>query len=180
MMLSFWIAQAFGGIAIALNIIALQINDKNKVFALYVISNIFYALNFILLGALSGAIICLIAAIETFINYMFFKKDKDIPRWLILSYIVIAIISGICIYTNIYDILPILSAFAYVAAICKKSNSSIRVFTLVEMSLWIYYDFLVLAYMAGIADLLIVVSSVIGILKFDFKYEKFKSVLGVK
>lgn len=174
MTLSFWIAQAFGGIAVALNIIAMQINNKKKVLLLCVLSNLFYTFNFIFLGALSGAIICFIAAIETYINYRFSKKNKELPYWIINSYILITIIFGLCIYTDIYDLIPISTAFLYIAAICIKRESAIRVFTLIEMALWIYYDFMVLAYLAGVSDLLIVASSAIGIFKYDLKFEKLK------
>ena len=71
---SFWLAQVFGFIGAGANVVAMQINSKKRILILYAVANLSYAVNFVLLGAYTGAVLCFLQGIETIINLS--RKEK--------------------------------------------------------------------------------------------------------
>ena len=114
MEVSFWIAQVFGLIAMGANVVAMQINNKRKILFCYTVANFSYVINFILLGAFTGAIICFLQGIETIINGVLDIKNIKIPKWLILIYVLLAFVMGIYTYSGILDGLAVIGGILVV------------------------------------------------------------------
>ena len=79
----FIIAQFFGVLVIIANVVSMQMKKKKQIIFMFILANLFSAINFILLQGYSGAIICTFAIIQTFINKFFEKKDKQVPKIII-------------------------------------------------------------------------------------------------
>lgn len=167
----FILAQIFGIFVIIFNVIAMQMKHKNQIFFMLIFVSIFSALNFILLKSYSGCFICLFAIIQIIINYCLGKKNKPIPKILVGLYIIISIIIGTFTYKTYIDILPIICSILYTITILQKNEKRIRLISLINIILWIIYDFVSCAYTAGIADILTLVSTLIGIYRYDYKKE---------
>ena len=172
MNITFILAQIFGFLGAISNMVAMQIDDKKKILLFYVLANFTYGTNYLLLGAISGAVICFVEGIETIINTIFEHKNKTIPKWLLVIYLLIALGIGVYTYTSIIDLFAILGGILYVLLITVKKESSIRKITFILMIIWITYDFIVKSYVAGINDTIILISTMIGIYRFDIKKGK--------
>ena len=139
---------------------------------MFLLANLFSAINFILLQSYSGAIICSFAIIQTFINKFFEKKEANVPKAVILLYIIISIILGAITVNNVIDILPIICSILYTITIIQDKEKNIRIISLVNILLLIIYDIVSQAYTAAIFDSLMTISTLVGMYRFDYKKNK--------
>jgi len=174
MPITFFVAQIFSFIGAMSNIVAMQLNKKRQIMICYIITNWVYAINYFLLGAYSGAILDFVAGIQIFINSSLESKGKKIPGWLIAIYFGITIFLGSLVFSSAIDIMPIICSIICVIIIILKKESSIRKFTLINMILWLTYDIIVKSYVAAISDFAILISTIIGIFRFDIKKRRKK------
>ncbi len=162
-------AQFFGILVIIANVLSMQMKKKKQIIFMFILANLFSAINFVLLHSYSGAIICIFAIVQTFINKIFENKNKQVPRWLIIIYVVISIILGAITFKSYIDILPIICSILYTLTIIQDKEKNIRRISLVNIILWIIYDIVCQAYTAAISDSLMTISTLIGMYRFDYK-----------
>ena len=168
----FIVAQIFGILVIISNVLSMQMKQKRNMIIMFMLGNLFSALNFILLQSYSGAVICFFAIIQIFINYYFERKGQEVPKIFIGAYIIISIIIGLITLKSYIDILPIVSSILYTLSIVQKEEKNIRRILLVNSISWTIYEFMSMAYTAGISDALMAVSALIGMYRFDLKKDK--------
>ena len=167
-------AQFFGILVIIANVISMQMKKKKQIIFMFILANSFSSINFILLQSYSGSIICFFTIIQTFINKSFENKKQQVPKILILIYIIVSIILGVITFNHIIDVLPIICSILYTITIIQDKEKNIRIISLVNIILWIIYDLVCQAYTAAISDLLMTISTIIGMYRFD--YEKNKKI----
>lgn len=165
----FIVAQVMGFLGIITNIVSMQLEKKKQILYCFILANAFFSISYILLGGYVGGIICIIANVQTIINYFFEKKEKEIPKWLILIYFVSSFIGGMITYKTAFDILPVLGGLTYTWSIIQKEEKNIRRITLLNILLWLTYDIYILAYSTVVSDLFFITSTIIGMLRFDLK-----------
>lgn len=165
----FIVAQLFGVLTIISNVIAMQMKNKKQIIFCYILANLFSAINFVLLQSYSGAIICLFAIIQTFINNIFEKKEKKLPKIIIAIYIFISILLGAVTFRSMIDILPIICSILYTLIIIQNKEKNIRKIALINIVIWVFYDIICRAYTAAISDSITTISTLIGIYRFDIK-----------
>ena len=165
-------AQIFGILVIISNVLSMQMKRKKQIIFMFILANLFSSINFILLKGYSGAIICFFAIIQTYINKIFENKEQQVPKIVIGIYIAISIILGVITFGNIIDILPIVCSILYTMSIIQEKEKNIRRISLVNIVLWIIYDIVCQAYTAAISDILMTISTIIGMYRFDFKKKK--------
>lgn len=160
-------AQILGLIGIIINIIGIQLKNKKSILIAFLLANLSFALCFVFLKSYSGSLICFVAAIQTLINYLFEKKNKKFPLYLIIIFILVSLTCGFLTYKTLKDLLPVACSLLYTTCIIQYKESNIRVLTLINIILWTIYDFIVGAYTAGINDIMLIVSTVIAIIRYD-------------
>ena len=170
--MNFYIAQFFGILVIIANVLAMQMKNKKQIILMFILANLFSAINFLLLESYSGTLICGFAIIQTLINKIFENKEVKVPKVIIGIYILISIALGRITYTNYIDILPIICSILYTLTILQEKESNIRKISLLNILLWIVYDITIKAYTASVSDALMTISTLIGIYRFDFRKEK--------
>ena len=165
----FLIAQFFGILVIISNIIAMQLKEKKNIIFMFFLINIFSTINYLLLNSYSGALICFFAIIQLFVNNFFEKRGKQISKIIIFAYIIISIILGLLTYKGIIDIIPIICSILFTISIIQSKEKYIRILTLVNILCWIPYGVICRAYTAAISDLITMISTIIGIYRFDIR-----------
>ena len=120
------------------------LKGKNmKLILLLVFSaNALVATSYFLTGAFNGAATCCIGAAQTIINYFFERKNKPIPRWLIVIYAVAFILANLLVFTRLADIIALVAALTFIFGISQKSGKGYRIWSMANASLWILYDFI--------------------------------------
>lgn len=166
------LANFFGALALLSNIFGIQSKKKKYIMISFILANLFLVINFILLKAYSGAIICFISVIETSINYIYDKNKRKYPVALICIYIIISLICGLFAFKNVIDILPVLSSIIFAFTIIQKKERNIRILTLSFISLFVAYDFIVGAYAALLSAVIYCISIAIAIIRYDILKKK--------
>ena len=165
----FILAQVFGTLMLIVNVLAMQMKDKKNIIFMLLLANLFAVFNFIFLKGYSGAMICGFAIIQTIINNCYENKGKKLPFLLLMIFIIISIALGLLTFKNIIDILPILCSVLYCLIIVQSKERIIRILSLINIILWLIYDFYYQAYVGAISDILVAASTLIGMYRFDFK-----------
>ena len=173
--MNFYIAQFFGVLVIIANVLAMQMKNKKQIIFMFILVNLFSAINFLLLESYSGALICGFAIIQILINKIFENKGVKVPKDIIGIYILISIVLGGITYTSCIDVLPIICSILYTLTILQEKESNIRKISLLNILLWIIYDIIIKAYTASVSDILMTISTLIGIYRFDFRKDKIKN-----
>jgi hypothetical protein len=166
-------AQIIGFIASCISIFAAQSKHKKKLLGLVTLASTLFAINYILLSAYTGALACLLEVLESATVNIFDSKKKDVPKLIIIIFLLIAILGGIITYNNIYSVIAIISNVLFVVAIIPKKMNIVRRITLILYILWIIYDVVVGAYSSLLSDIFIATSNLIAIFRYDiFKRTK--------
>lgn len=120
--------------------------NMKAVLLLIFFANVFVGAAYALNGSFSGAVTCGVGAVQTVINYFFERKDKPIPRYLIVLYALAFTAVNIAVFRQIADCLTLLAALMFVLGISVKSGKNYRLCALANTVLWIAYDCLTLSF----------------------------------
>ncbi|MBQ6498172.1 MAG: YgjV family protein [Bacilli bacterium] len=168
-MYNFVVAQIFGIIGIILSVLSMQMKTKKNIMIMLLLLNLASALNFFFLNSTSGFFVCMFAVLETFINYQFDSKNKNVPIYVIIFYVVVNIVLGMISYHKVLDIVPVICALLFCATVCTKKEANIRKIMFANQSTWLVYDLIVKAYMFGISNVLTLISIIIAFFRYDYK-----------
>lgn len=113
---------------------------------------------------INGAVSSFVGAAQTIINYAFNAKNKKIPLWLTLIYVLLFLCLNIAVLNSPVGILALLASLCFVGSICAKDGKGYRMWQIINSSLWISYDFLSRSYGPLVTHFVLFCFTVIGIL----------------
>ena len=146
----FLIAQLFGIGSTFAAILCVQARTSAGVLLGQILANGFSALSYGFLGSLSGAWVCLLAAVHSVLISFIRKLDPFTvnKRVLLISFIfaLAYIIGSVITYTRWPDVISCICALLFVLTIAQEDASKMRNVMLVSMSLWVLFDISVGAY----------------------------------
>lgn len=162
------IAQILGLFGIAANVIGIQLKKKRHILMSLILVNIIFAISFILLKSYSGAVIALFAGIQTYIKYVYDDKNKKLPIYFIALFLIVPLIFGLTVYKSYIDILPLICSITYTLIILQKDEKELRLLSFFNILIWTIYDFYIGFYTAAVNDVLLTLSILIAIFRYDF------------
>lgn len=111
-------------------------------------ANILYATSYVLDGTgINGAASCYLGGLVAIINYFFDAKGKPVPKWLAAVYAAAFIAINIIFGTQVIPtVLAILATMCFVLSIGMPSGTKYRVWTAVNLLLWISFDIVTQTY----------------------------------
>ncbi len=168
------VSNLIGMIALLFWVYSLQINDKKQIMKLQLLANIFYAIQYITIGAITAGMMNIISVIRyiTFYKIEEKKKDQKLSIWILIAFIVSIILVGIFTYKSPMDLIPLGIVMLYTYITWQKNTKVIRYGIVIAAIVWIYYNFSVQAYISVIGNLLEVISGAIAIYRFDIRKNK--------
>ena len=126
-----------------------------------------FVVHYALLGAWTGSLMNLVEAGMVFIAY---QKEKfawaKSSVWLFV-FIGLFILSGIVTGKTWVDSCPVIAQIFGAIAVWQKSPRAIRFLMFVPRPLWFFYNFVVGSYAGMAAEIFILASVLIGIIRFD-------------
>lgn len=159
----FYIAQIFGFISFIILLFSFWQNNRQKLLLYQMINGILFAVQYALLGGVTGALVNLAG----FFRALLFQKFTN---FLILFIFVIVYIA-ICFFT--YDgyvsLFPVIASLIYTFGLTKKSNNKIRITAIICSFFWLLYNFLVMAYVSFFSEFVLLASNIIALYKLDIK-----------
>lgn len=170
----FVMAQIFGIIANILFAISPQQKSKKKVILFQTLSCIFFATQYLLLGAYSGTAENMLSIVINIIFWKYSNAKKKIPFYWLGLYSIANIMAGIFTYTNIFSIFPIIISIACTYGIWQENLKVNRFIILFGSIGWIVYNFMVGAYASSIVNVFSLVSAIIAVWRLDIRKNKDK------
>ena len=154
----------------------MQFKKARTILIFQIISNLLISGNFLLLGGLSGAWICIVGAMQSAAMYIFdrcCKKDVEKKRKILLVIFLAAYILGtIAVYQSWHDIVSGICAVLFVFSIIQKEAKHMRTFSLANCVCWLIYDVFVMAYSSILTHVAIIISILVAKYRLDRKVLK--------
>lgn len=167
------ISQIIGLAAVALYLLSYQLKKRKHIVWVTCVSNGLYVIQYILLGAFSGAVMDFMSTVSSF----FAAKKNDQPflrhkKWLtvinMLSIAVVGLISAF-IQDEWLELLPIAGALFQTGGLWCDDEQTIRKFGLLSAPFWLTYNFLSQAYGASLGSVFAIVSVTVAMVRYRKK-----------
>ncbi len=163
--MSFYLAQVCGIIVFILTVISVHFKTKEKIVMCFVFANIVVAIQYFLLNAITGAVVSVLNAIRCLVFYYFKKKDKKPSLIVLLIFEIIAIVSGIFSWQNMWSIIPIIVTVIYTYGLWQDNVNVIRITAGLAGFGWAIYNIIVMAYVGAIQEISQLISSIIALIR---------------
>ncbi len=160
----FYLAQVMGAVALILTVIGVQFKKKDNIVFLNVFANIFVAIEYFLLGAITGAVVSILNAIRCFVFYLFSRKNLKPSVIVLVIFEIVSITSGILTWENWWSLIPIVVTMAYTYGLWQDNIFIIKLFTGFAGFGWAIYNFVVRAYVGLVHEVMQLISSIIAII----------------
>ena len=163
-------AQIVGFAAVGLYLLSYQLKKRTQIVWVTFASNLFYVLQYFMLGAFSGAIMDMLSTVA---SYLAVKKNaprwKQCALWIELATIFVTIVIGIVIATlrcSWLELLPIAgTVFQVISQWCNREQT-LRKFGLCSAPFWLVYNFASKAYGAALGSALVMISIVVSLARY--------------
>lgn len=163
------VAQVFGFVALVFYVVSLQINNKTKLLWLLIITNIFYGLQYLMLDAYSASFVSIIGIFRSIVFLKFEREKKDIPIYVLYVIFGLTIYSGILSYNGLISLIPLTLGIIYSWSVWQKNMKKFRIVCMINAISWMFYNFIVGAYVGVVSTIIELVFAVVAFIRFDFK-----------
>lgn len=148
--MNFMIAQAMGILSTVAAFFCVQAHTAAGVLLGQFLANAFSGLSYGLLGSLSGAWVCLLAAVHSVLISVANKKDDaqrhKMVRVISIVFAVAYLAGSMVTYARWTDVISCICALLFVMTVAQRDAGKMRNVMLVSMSLWVIFDIAVGAY----------------------------------
>lgn len=171
--MNFIIGQIISIVALIIAVVIAQFKDVKHILIGEIVSNLSVALSFVFLGGLSGAWICIVAAIQTLIIYFANKHNlaQNKRNILTIVFAIAYVVGTIIVYQGWSDIISCACALLYIMAIIQTDSAKYRWFMAANSLLWVIYDFNAAAYVNIVTHGMLLVSLIVAKIRLDWKKE---------
>ena len=166
-------AQIIGFAAVGLYLLSYQLKKRTHIVWVTFVSNMFYVLQYCLLGAFSGAIMDILSTVASFLAA---KKNapklKKYATGICLATILAVIAIGLTISVlqqNWIELLPIAGTVFQVISLWCDDEQKLRKFGLCSAPFWLVYNFISQAYGASVGSVLAMISILTSLARYRKK-----------
>lgn len=166
----FFIPQIIGLFAVVTFVLSYQQKSRKNIILLNVTSRCLYILQYLLLGAISGAVLDILGAIASVIaqnkDRGFIKKHTKLYFYSINAIILAAGVTIALINHSPLDLLPIAGVLFHTGAFWINDERIIRRISFAGSPFWLVYNLSSRAYGSAIGDILTMGSIIIATVKY--------------
>ena len=172
------IANAIGLVAITLYILGYLQKTRKNIILVSVISKVLYVLQYIMLGAIAGAILDVVGALSSILaerkNKISFIKKHTVLFVIVMDSLIVAGGSVLFfVFGDKYAFFSTLGVLLHTSAFWIDDEKRIRRLSLCGSPFWFIYNLMSKAYSCCIGDFLSMVSIVTSMIRYgDFKKSK--------
>lgn len=163
------IANIIGITAVAMFVLSYQLKTRRSLIFFNAGSRVFYVLQYILLGALDGAVLDIVAL---FVSVLAQRRNrgwiKKHPRLAIWGSHLFVVAMGLLCYRNIFSLLAILGVLFETGALWLTRERQIRWVSFFGAPCWLAYNLISGAYGSAVGNVMTMVSIGIAIVRYDF------------
>lgn len=170
------VSQIIGVAAVALYLLSFQLKKRRQIVWCTCLSNALYVLQYILLGAFSGAVMDFLSTVSSFFagkkNTVRFKRYSRLTALLSFGLITAAGVALAVIQRDPIELIPIAGALFQTGGLWFENEQTIRKFGLASAPFWLCYNFISQAYGAALGSVLAICSSIIAMVRYGQNKEK--------
>ena len=170
--MNFLIAQAMGIFSTVAAICCVQARTAGFILLGQFLANAFSGISYGLLGSLSGAWVCILAAVHSMLISVVNKlEDYRRKKWVtaISAVFSVAYVAGsVLTYAQWPDIISCICALLFVVTIAQRDAGKMRNVMLISMSLWVIFDIAMGAY----TNITTHASTILSILTAKFRLDR--------
>lgn len=164
------ISQIIGFAAVGLYLLSYQLKKRSQIVWVTCISNGLYVLQYVLLGAFSGAIMDFLSTVSSF-----FSAKKNSPRfkrhakWIAVSNLLVITAAGLAIVIirkDPIELIPIAGALFQTGGLWCNNEQTIRKFGLCSTPFWLVYNYISQAYGAAVGSVLAMISVIVAMVRY--------------
>ena len=167
----FYAAQVIGALTTLLVVLASQMKQMKHVLLCQIGANLIVALSAAMLGGLSGAWICLVAAVQTVVMYFLGKKNitNKTRNAVLLLFAAMYVGGTVVVYQSWGDVVSCAGALLFLLEIVQTKASRYRILSCLNTTLWLIYDATILNFGNMLTHGFGLVAAVVGIIRLDLK-----------
>ena len=163
-----FVIQLIGFIGLATSILAFQFKKHRSIVLCKMSSELIFAVQYILLGAWTAAVLDGISVIRNTLYTNFVKRGRStLP--VIIGFCTFVVITGVVTFAGWLSLLPIAAKLLTTISYGMKNEKLLRFITLPSCIMWSIYNLQVGSLGGALGDMLTLISLLIGIYKFDIK-----------
>ena len=167
------VSQLIGLAAVALYLLSFQLKKRRQIVWSTCLSNALYVLQYILLGAYSGAVMDFLSTLSSFFagkkNAPWFSRHTKLIAVLNFSLITVVGIIIAIIRKDPIELIPIAGALLQTGGLWFENEQTTRKFGLASAPFWLVYNFISQAYGAALGSVLAICSSSIAMVRYRKK-----------
>ena len=161
-------AMIIGVVAVTVFLLSFQQKTRMRIIAFNATSRALYILQYILLGAFSGAVLDVLGiAASLLAGVKNHPKMKKYMKLLVPLLYIAFIVAGVLTYTRFLDIFALVGVMLHTGAFFLDDERLIRILSLIGSPFWLVYNITSLAVGSAIGDLLSICSIGIAIFRYD-------------
>lgn len=173
-----FIAQGIGIVAMVLNIFSYQLKNQKSIIAVQFFGSVLFCINFLMLGALTGGIMNIVALGRAL---AFYNKDKmgNGKKYWIAGFLVVYLAVYVCtfavfdkeitVFNLITEFLPVIGMAAMTFGFAMDGGKYTRRLGLLNSPMWLIYNIVNFAIGGIIAEAFSLVSIIIATIRYDIK-----------
>lgn len=172
---AFWIAQGISVLTGILAIVMMQFKNMKTILLFQIIVNLTASLNYLLLGGDSGAIVSLLAIVQSVVMFIYNTKGKK-PHYIVIAAFITCYVDvslfNIIVSGDPKEILPAMAAVCFSLSLVQSKPSAFRVWGALNPSCWLIYDLFTSSYVMFCVHLGILISSLVAMVRVDGIFKK--------
>ena len=162
-------AQIIGIFIMIVAVVAVNLKSSSKILIAEFIMNASVVANYMLLGGITGAYLCIVATAHTTLSYVYTKRNKNFPPIMTILFIAFYMACSAYTYKSTIDILPAICAVLFALAIVQKKPSGYRMLKCINSFVYVIYDIGIMAYTTSLTHGFLFASALIAIIRLDIK-----------
>lgn len=163
----FWLGQGIGFVAVIVSLTVYQFNDRVRMLQIAMASALLFALSFLLLEAYTGAALNLLGAVRCYAYFKVVPSRKN--SWIFWLFAIASIAATVLTWGGLVSLLALAGTLLYGLSEWQKNTTSIRRLSMFGPPIWFSYNMIVRSYPGMAIEIAVIVSNVIGQLRFDRK-----------
>lgn len=167
------IANGVGLVAVVLFVASYQMKRRNGIIVCNSVSRALYILQYVLLGAFSGAVLDVIGLLSSMLAA---RKDTPLMKKLRIPVLILInasmLVATVLLYETVWDVLPFIGVLLHTTAFWLTDEKKIRALSILGSPFWFAYNAHSLALGSAAGDIFTIVSIGIAILRYDILKKK--------
>lgn len=160
------LVQGLGFLGTACTVLAFQHKGYRKLVGLRGATELFFGVQYLLLGAYSGALVDFLGCLRNGVFLACDRKGKSLRPWRI-GFCVVFVAVALLTWAGPKSLLSAVAKVASTTAYGSSNPRLIRLITLCSSSCWLVYNALVFSLGGVVGEIITLASVLVGILRFD-------------